>query len=53
MRKIKFITSSIFGWPDSKINKSLGDFGVSNIFLKVLIFERPENGLVKSEGVNV
>ena len=51
MCKTKFATSSIFGWPDSKLNKSLWDFGASNIFLKALIFGRPKNGLVKSEPV--
>ena len=32
MRKTKFVTSSTFGWPDSKLNNSLRDFGNSNIF---------------------
>ena len=53
----KFATSGIFGWTDSKLNKSLWYFDVSNIFLqlflKALIFERPKNGLAKSESVNV
>ena len=41
----KFVYSSIFGLPDRKVNKSLWDFGVFNIFLKALIFERLKNGL--------
>ena len=32
MRKTKFVTSSTFDWPDSKLNNSLRDFGNSNIF---------------------
>ena len=53
MCQTKSLTSSLFGLSDSKRNKNLWDFGVSNIFLKVLIFERPRNELMKSEPVNV
>ena len=36
MCKTKFVISSIFGWPDSKVSKSLWDFVISNILLKAL-----------------
>ena len=53
MYKIKFVSYSVFGWPDGKLNKSLWNFVVSIIFLKALIFERPKNGLVKSKPVKL
>ena len=52
MYKIKFVSYSVFGWSDGKLNKSLWNF-VSIIFLKALIFERPKNGLVKSKPVKL
>ena len=53
MYKIKFVSYSVFGWPDRKLNKSLWNFVVSIIFLKALIFEQPKNGLVKSKPVKL